>query len=197
MVRFQEPIRGIGMLRMLRRQGFEVYTVDEFRTSTFCPSCGGMLRKCLRVQNPRKKFRKKRLIAVCHRLLECTSGKCIHLKIIVVNSNGSGAKNTNYNNNIRNSSKTHHLVRCTAVATAFAAEAAQPSRRSKRRVSPGAGVVQPSGSTRRRVVTVASYDPEAQPSCCRSKREAATASTSAAAAPEHGHTAKRKHADWQ
>ncbi|KAJ2568790.1 hypothetical protein IW140_003547 [Coemansia sp. RSA 1813] len=77
MVRFQEPIRGIGMLRMLRRQGFEVYTVDEFRTSTFCPSCGGMLRKCLRVQNPRKKFRKKRLIAVCHRLLECTSGKCI------------------------------------------------------------------------------------------------------------------------
>ncbi|KAJ2089555.1 hypothetical protein EV179_002761 [Coemansia sp. RSA 487] len=94
MVRFQEPIRDIGMLRMLRRQGFEVYKIDEFRTSTFCPGCGGILRKCLRVQNPRKKSRKKRPFVVCHGLLECTSDECIQYvkeKLSEKNVNESGA----------------------------------------------------------------------------------------------------------
>ncbi|KAJ2565446.1 hypothetical protein IW140_005343 [Coemansia sp. RSA 1813] len=85
MVRFQEPIRGIGML---------LYTINEFRTSTFCPSCGGILRKCLRVQNPRKKPRKKRPFVVCHGLLECTSDECIQYvkeKLREKNGNESGA----------------------------------------------------------------------------------------------------------
>ncbi|KAJ1772606.1 hypothetical protein LPJ74_001322 [Coemansia sp. RSA 1843] len=37
--KYHEPIQGVGMRRMLRKHGFKVYLLDEFRTSTFCPVC--------------------------------------------------------------------------------------------------------------------------------------------------------------
>ncbi|KAJ2709493.1 hypothetical protein H4R19_004221 [Coemansia spiralis] len=37
--RFQEPIRGKGMRKMLRRHGLTVYLLNEFKTSSFCPEC--------------------------------------------------------------------------------------------------------------------------------------------------------------
>ncbi|KAJ1662191.1 hypothetical protein EV178_006080, partial [Coemansia sp. RSA 1646] len=39
MCKYHEPIRGVGMRSMLRKHGFKVYLLDEFRTSTFCPGC--------------------------------------------------------------------------------------------------------------------------------------------------------------
>ncbi|KAJ2571419.1 hypothetical protein IW140_001599 [Coemansia sp. RSA 1813] len=39
MCKYHEPIRGVGMRRMLRKHGFKVYLLDEFRTSAFCPGC--------------------------------------------------------------------------------------------------------------------------------------------------------------
>ncbi|KAJ2788993.1 hypothetical protein H4R20_007264, partial [Coemansia guatemalensis] len=39
MARFHEPIKGIGMRRMLRKHGLEVVLIDEFKTSSICPKC--------------------------------------------------------------------------------------------------------------------------------------------------------------
>ncbi|KAJ1722080.1 hypothetical protein LPJ61_005967, partial [Coemansia biformis] len=39
MARYHEPIRGKGMRAMLKREGFEVYLIKEFRTSSLCPAC--------------------------------------------------------------------------------------------------------------------------------------------------------------
>ncbi|KAJ1764079.1 hypothetical protein LPJ74_006717, partial [Coemansia sp. RSA 1843] len=39
MCKYHEHIRGVGMRRMLRKHGFKVYLLDEFRISTFCPGC--------------------------------------------------------------------------------------------------------------------------------------------------------------
>ncbi|KAJ2556781.1 hypothetical protein EV175_001770, partial [Coemansia sp. RSA 1933] len=41
------PIRGIGVLRMLRDNGFRVFLINEFRTSSICPAC-----ETERLQNP-------------------------------------------------------------------------------------------------------------------------------------------------
>ncbi|KAG0786634.1 hypothetical protein G6F16_008592 [Rhizopus arrhizus] len=37
--RYQEPVRGVGFRRLLKKHGFLVYLIDEIRTSQFCPSC--------------------------------------------------------------------------------------------------------------------------------------------------------------
>ncbi|KAI8063938.1 hypothetical protein BC940DRAFT_306747 [Gongronella butleri] len=39
MMRNQEPIRGLGLRRMLKKKGFTVFLIDEFRTSKICPNC--------------------------------------------------------------------------------------------------------------------------------------------------------------
>ncbi|KAJ1727560.1 hypothetical protein LPJ61_004508 [Coemansia biformis] len=39
MARHHEQIQGVSMRRMLRRQGFKVHLVPEFRTSSLCPAC--------------------------------------------------------------------------------------------------------------------------------------------------------------
>ncbi|KAI8384716.1 uncharacterized protein BYT42DRAFT_271939 [Radiomyces spectabilis] len=51
-VKFHEPIRGVGMRRMLKKQGFEVYLLDEFKTSSCCPDCGDPLEKSRRCPIP-------------------------------------------------------------------------------------------------------------------------------------------------
>ncbi|EIE77512.1 hypothetical protein RO3G_02216 [Rhizopus delemar RA 99-880] len=35
--RYQEPMRGVGFRRLLKKRGFLVYLIDEFRTSQCCP----------------------------------------------------------------------------------------------------------------------------------------------------------------
>ncbi|EIE84938.1 hypothetical protein RO3G_09648 [Rhizopus delemar RA 99-880] len=36
--RYQEPVRGVEFRRLLKKHGFLVYLIDEFRTSQCCPS---------------------------------------------------------------------------------------------------------------------------------------------------------------
>ncbi|KAJ2219294.1 hypothetical protein IWW45_009359, partial [Coemansia sp. RSA 485] len=67
MVRYYEPIRGVGMRRMLRQQGFEVYLLDEYLTSKTCPKC-----------NQKKPGE---LQFVCNGLLRCTSEACTKVVI--------------------------------------------------------------------------------------------------------------------
>ncbi|KAJ1894248.1 hypothetical protein LPJ81_005196, partial [Coemansia sp. IMI 209127] len=77
MTKFQEPIRGIGFRRMLRRMGFEVYLIDEYLTSSICPTC---LKKSLTkfkvVPNPRFYRRADTATVLCHGLLMCTTDSC-------------------------------------------------------------------------------------------------------------------------
>ncbi|KAI8070823.1 hypothetical protein BC940DRAFT_224705, partial [Gongronella butleri] len=54
-MRFQEPIRGLGLRRTLKKLGFEVYLIDEYRTSKVCPVCLTNTARMdpQRIENPR------------------------------------------------------------------------------------------------------------------------------------------------
>lgn len=65
MARYHEPIRGIGMLRMLKKKNLEVYRIDEFKTSSFCAA----LENFKKVPDPRPYQRKKMPVVICHGLL--------------------------------------------------------------------------------------------------------------------------------
>ncbi|KAG1463505.1 hypothetical protein G6F46_000776 [Rhizopus delemar] len=69
-VKHHEPMRDVGMRRMLAKDGLQVYLFDEFQTSSLCPSCrNGELETFKKVQNPRPYQREKHLIADHHGLL--------------------------------------------------------------------------------------------------------------------------------
>ena len=58
------------MRRMLAKEDFQVYLLDEFRTSSLCPFCqNGELETFKKVQNPRPYQREKYPIADRHGLL--------------------------------------------------------------------------------------------------------------------------------
>lgn len=69
MARYHEPIRGIGMLTMLKKKNLEVYRIDEFKTSSFCATCGAALENFKKVPDPRPYQRKKMPVVICHGLL--------------------------------------------------------------------------------------------------------------------------------
>jgi hypothetical protein len=43
--KFHEPIQGVGMKRMLKKEGFKVLLINEFKTSNICPACNSHLEK--------------------------------------------------------------------------------------------------------------------------------------------------------
>ena len=51
--RFHEPIQGVGTKRMLKKEGFKVLLINEFKTSSICPNCNSYLEKFKKVVNPR------------------------------------------------------------------------------------------------------------------------------------------------
>ncbi|KAI7829888.1 hypothetical protein BX661DRAFT_142326 [Kickxella alabastrina] len=55
MTRHHEPIRGKGLQEMLIGQGFTVYLIDEYCTSTFCPVCESRIEKFHKIDDPRLK----------------------------------------------------------------------------------------------------------------------------------------------
>jgi hypothetical protein len=69
-VRFQEPTRNKGLLRYLQKKGFQLFLIDEFKTSTCCPFCTThKLEKFREVINPRPYQRTKQPRVTCHGLL--------------------------------------------------------------------------------------------------------------------------------
>ncbi|KAI8047130.1 uncharacterized protein B0P05DRAFT_632638 [Gilbertella persicaria] len=58
-VKFHEPIREVGMRRMLQKEGFLVHLIDEFKTSSICPVCKGDVDTFKEVVNPRPFRREK------------------------------------------------------------------------------------------------------------------------------------------
>jgi len=73
-VRFQEPIKGIGLKRKLRTLGLEILLIDEFKTSSFCPDCCGRVETFKRIPNPRPSTTRPEI--TCHGLLRCKSEHC-------------------------------------------------------------------------------------------------------------------------
>ncbi|PIA17319.1 hypothetical protein COEREDRAFT_41255 [Coemansia reversa NRRL 1564] len=75
MVRFHEPIRGKGWRDVLRRHGFTVYLLDEYKTSSLCPACGSGLEKFHKIPNPRPWQRVNKKDVLCNGLLRCKNKK--------------------------------------------------------------------------------------------------------------------------
>ncbi|KAI7902286.1 uncharacterized protein BX663DRAFT_435827, partial [Cokeromyces recurvatus] len=69
-VKFQESTRNKGLINMLKKNGFKVHLVDEFRTSSSCPNCENRLEKFKLVANPRPFQREKMPTVFCHGLLQ-------------------------------------------------------------------------------------------------------------------------------
>jgi hypothetical protein len=68
-VRYQEPTRSKGLITMLKKNGFKVYLIDEFKTLSFCPECESQLEKFKIIENPRPYQREKMPTVECHGLL--------------------------------------------------------------------------------------------------------------------------------
>jgi len=82
-MKYKEPTLGIGIRSLLRKNKYNVYLVDEFRTSCKCSNCdGGICEKYMVRKNPRpkknkenpKKERKYDEMRLVHGLLRCKSG---------------------------------------------------------------------------------------------------------------------------
>jgi hypothetical protein len=71
-MKYKEPTLGIGMRSLLRKNKYNVFLVDEFRTSCKCSNCnGGVCEKFMVRENPRPNKDDMRLV---HGLLRCKSG---------------------------------------------------------------------------------------------------------------------------
>jgi hypothetical protein len=74
-IKHQKAAKGVGLLRLMRKTGFEGFRINEYKTSSHCPSCTAKVGTFMNVPNPRPYQRKKRPIVRCHGLLECRCGK--------------------------------------------------------------------------------------------------------------------------
>jgi transposase len=71
-MKYKEPTLGKGMRTLFRKNNYNVYLVDEFRSSCKCSNCEGGICEKFRVrQHPNKKKDELRLV---HGLLRCKSG---------------------------------------------------------------------------------------------------------------------------
>ena len=71
--RFHEPTKGKGMRKVFEKAGYNVYLIDEFRTSKQCSSCSNVDAQCEKfrqVENPRP-WRDGKIL--CHGLVRCTT----------------------------------------------------------------------------------------------------------------------------
>ncbi|KAL0209730.1 hypothetical protein RCL1_008568 [Eukaryota sp. TZLM3-RCL] len=75
-LRHQRPTRGYRWNSFLKRNGFEVYLVDETLTSKRCPLCQNEVKNFLDVQNPRVYKRIKYPLTTCWGLVGCESDVC-------------------------------------------------------------------------------------------------------------------------
>ncbi|KAK9764880.1 hypothetical protein K7432_007251 [Basidiobolus ranarum] len=77
-VKYHEPNRGVGMRKMLAKEGFQLYLLDQFITSSLCPTFqNGELEKPQKVQNPIPYKREKYPIVYRHGLLRCKNQQCL------------------------------------------------------------------------------------------------------------------------
>ncbi|KAI8098342.1 uncharacterized protein B0P05DRAFT_7729 [Gilbertella persicaria] len=62
---------------MLKKAGFTVLLIDEFKTSSYCPTCESELETFKTVVNPRPYKKADAPTVECHGLLRCQNLKCL------------------------------------------------------------------------------------------------------------------------
>ncbi|KAG1396106.1 hypothetical protein G6F60_009829 [Rhizopus arrhizus] len=67
--KYQEPTRSKGLIRMLKKNRFVIYLIDEYKTSPHYLTCENELEKFKTVPNPRPYQRKKKPDVLCNGLL--------------------------------------------------------------------------------------------------------------------------------
>lgn len=73
--KFKEPVKGKGFRNLFRKNKFQIYLVDEFRTSCKCSHCeGGDCYKFRKRRNPRPN---KNNLILCHGILMCKTCKAL------------------------------------------------------------------------------------------------------------------------
>ena len=75
-MRYHEPTKGIGMRKLFRKAGYQVYLVDEYHTSCQCYNCASAEGRCKpfrEVTNPRSWRREDQPRIICHGLVKCTT----------------------------------------------------------------------------------------------------------------------------
>ncbi|KAI8054733.1 hypothetical protein BDF21DRAFT_430939, partial [Thamnidium elegans] len=70
------------MRKMLRKEGFQIYLLDEYKTSSICPSCEHQLENFKECINPRPYRRSNNPTVKCHGLLRCKNQKCLDPKVL-------------------------------------------------------------------------------------------------------------------
>ncbi|KAI8047796.1 hypothetical protein BDF21DRAFT_352065, partial [Thamnidium elegans] len=75
--KFHKPTRNISLISMLKKNGFTVYLVNEYKTSSFCPRCEHALETFKAAPNPRPFKRAEMPTVTCHGLLWCKNTVCI------------------------------------------------------------------------------------------------------------------------
>ena len=77
-LKYKEPIKGKGIRNLFKSRGYQIYLVDEFRTSCKCANCdGGCCEKFMFRKSP-KPFRKNNNLRLVHGLLiEQCSYDCV------------------------------------------------------------------------------------------------------------------------
>ena len=79
------PTPSIGMKRLFREHGFEVYIIDEYKTSSVCRECKGDVENFMRRPNPKPyetyndKKQEKGKERLVHGLLRCKNESCSKL----------------------------------------------------------------------------------------------------------------------
>ena len=71
-MKYKEPTIGIGMRTLFRKNGYQVYLVDEFRSSCKCSNCNGGVCEKFRVRKHPNPIKDE--LRLIHGLLRCKSG---------------------------------------------------------------------------------------------------------------------------
>ncbi|CEG82723.1 hypothetical protein RMATCC62417_16752 [Rhizopus microsporus] len=67
--KYHELTRNKRFISMLKKNGFSVYLINEYKTSSYCPTCENELETFKTVSNPRPYQRNKNSNILCHGLL--------------------------------------------------------------------------------------------------------------------------------
>ncbi|KAI7883370.1 uncharacterized protein EV154DRAFT_545503 [Mucor mucedo] len=88
--RYHEPIRDIGLRRLLLRNHLSLLLIDEFNTSRCCPSCHNLsLEKFKQIDNPRPYQRSNYPLTLCHGLLRDLAA-CLNMISIILYLRNTG-----------------------------------------------------------------------------------------------------------
>jgi hypothetical protein len=68
-VKYQEPTKSKGLIRMLKKNGFVVYLINEYKTTSHYPNCENELEKFKTMPSSRLYQQKKKPNVLCNGLL--------------------------------------------------------------------------------------------------------------------------------